>query len=127
MKIIIEKVTNEPKHSLTKAELKMILNEIPNEWNTGYKVLVLANAIYPRSDLTYYNNRPVDLYNGKLIISSRGYTKSDIIKEILVELCQQNSGDLNLKEGRRNSMSKNQRHMLDEKVTPIFNSIMELI
>ncbi len=127
MKIIIEKVTNEPPHSLTKIDIQTLLMEIPEEWNKGYKTIILSNAIYPKSDFNYYNNRPVDLNNSKLIIHSRGLIKSGVIKEILIELCQRNSGDMNLKEGRRNSMSKNQRHLLEQKVEPVFKRVRNLI
>ena len=82
MKIVIDKVTSEPGHSLTKKDIKLVLKHIPKEWIGSANIFRLTSQMFEKSKWP----RSV-IYNAPTyIIMSRGIDRNVVIKEFLIEL-----------------------------------------
>ncbi len=125
MKITFDRVTKEPLHSLSKKEIKVIFDNIPEKWIDGFSSVRFCAAIHATPK--FYGKRPVEINHSRLNIHSRGINKQQIIKEILRELAQENSGEAGLREISHNSMTKNQMKRLDQLVKPYTDKIVSTL
>ncbi len=124
MKFIFDKVANEPFNSLSKSDVKILLQSIPEEWLNDFSIIRFQNAIHGTPGV--FNNRPVQIYNNTLSVWSRGIAQNAIIREILIELAQK-SGDLGFRERSINSLSSHQLKLLAQHVEPLAKNIEDKI
>jgi len=84
VKIISAKLNKEPFHSLTKKDLKLMFSLLPNQWTEDIKEVVLSAEMFSKSRF----GRPViySTYLNRLKIISRGFTKAEAAKEVVLEL-----------------------------------------
>lgn len=82
MKVIEDKVTVYPPHSLCKADIPVILSSLPTEWTAGIQTVRLSSAqgVHPTVIALFH---PTD---GSLLIKSRGLTKERVLRALLTEL-----------------------------------------
>ena len=80
MKIIIDKVTSEPNHSVSKTDIEIVLRHIQSDWvgaGNGFKI---SSQLFKNT----HWDRPVIKNESTYIIMSRGFEKNYIIKELLI-------------------------------------------
>lgn len=86
MKIIVDKIDEDPGHAISRADIKIILSSVPPAWMENVKVVRLSAsrsaasvALYARSGET-------------LTIASRGFTKKTTLHRVLAELASHSLG-----------------------------------
>jgi hypothetical protein len=82
MKIIEDKVTVYPPHSICKADIPVILSVLPTEWTTGIQTVRLSAALKENPTIVA-SFHPSD---GSLLVKSRGLSKDRVLRGILTEL-----------------------------------------
>ncbi len=118
MKIIIDKVTSEPNHSVSKTDIEIVLRHIPSDWvgaGNGFKI---SSQLFKNT----HWDRPVIKNESTYIIMSRGFEKNYIIKELLIELAIRPSG-----KGHNmiaHHINKNIRKILEEMIQPYYDKII---
>ncbi len=75
---MVDKILTEPKHAVSKDDLRLILESVPPGWLDGVSSIRLLNA-RQSSHSTY-------IADGILLIYSRGYSKAGTVREILNQL-----------------------------------------
>jgi len=80
VKIVVDKVTDGRRHSITKQDVRAIFASVPEAWRQGVKEVRLANGSRLRL--------PVWLVGGEMTIWSRGVAKELIVEEILIQLAK---------------------------------------
>jgi len=121
MKIIIDKVTSEPNHSVSKKDIETVIRHIPSEWIGIKNVFKISSQLSINSQW----DRPV-IENGiTFMIMSRGFSRDFIIKELLIELATRPTGIAYSM--RAHHINKGDRKKLEEFVQPFFEkTIAEL-
>jgi hypothetical protein len=82
MKVIEDKVTVYPPHSLCKADIPVILSSLPAEWTAGIQTVRLSSS-HGENPTVIALFHPLD---GSLLIKSRGFAKERVIRALLTEL-----------------------------------------
>ena|SRR5688572_5978160 len=82
MKVIEDKVTIYPPHSLCKADIPVILSLLPAEWTAGIQTVRLSSS-HGENPHIIASFHPAD---GSLMIKSRGFTKDRVLRALLTEL-----------------------------------------
>ena len=82
MKVIEDKVTVYPPHSLCKADIPVILCSLPAEWTAGIQTVRLSSSQGQNPTVIAFFHPP----DGSLIIKSRGFTKERVLRALLTEL-----------------------------------------
>lgn len=89
MKIITSKLNKAPFHSICAKDIKFIFDSVPESWTRYINKVVLSPEFYKNSrfDRPAFGNAGDQTFK----ILSRGFTKEEIAKEILIELAVQGS------------------------------------
>ena len=82
MKVIEDKVTVYPPHSLCKADIPVILSSLPAEWTAGIQTVRLSSSHGENPTVIAFFHPP----DGSLLIKSRGSTKERVLRALLTEL-----------------------------------------
>ena len=82
MKIIVEKINDELNHSITKNDIKILLEIIPKDWIGVAHVFKISSQLYDKSKWDRYVIQNNTTFN----ILSRGIQKQLVIKDLLIEL-----------------------------------------
>jgi hypothetical protein len=82
MKVIEDKVTVYPPHSLCKADIPVILSSLPAEWTAGIQTMRLSSSHGENPTVIAFFHPP----DGSLLIKSRGFTKERVLRALLTEL-----------------------------------------
>ncbi len=120
MKIITEKIQGKPDHSITKQDIKVVLEIIPDDWVGVANIFQISSQLFENSDW----DRPVIENNTTFRILSRGFEKEEIIKELLIELAI-NPTRTYPKFGHK--LTKVQRKKLEDLISPYCKEVMERI
>lgn len=118
MKIQIIKSDTEPRHSLTKKDLQLVLEVVPKEWIGIKHVFLLSDREFKNTTW----DSPVKSNNTTFTILSRGIEKHQIIKELLIKLAEGPSKTSPYYGGR---YSNEQRRKLEEYIAPYFEKVLE--
>ena len=118
MKIITEKIHSEPNHSITKKDIKAIIEVIPDDWIGVTHVFSISSQLFENSNW----DRPVIKNNTNFKILSRGIDRNEIIKELLIELAIRPT---KIHPPRRHVLTKSQRKKLEEFIKPYYNKLIE--
>ncbi|WLD22652.1 hypothetical protein NU10_07860 [Flavobacterium dauae] len=119
MKIIIDKINSEPKHSLSKKELQLILSKIPINYVNTFVTFKISSQMFSNSGW----DRPVIKNNETYNILSRGLDKKYIIKELLIEIFL-NHTHINFYISAH-KINSDRRKKLDDMVNPYFEEIIK--
>jgi hypothetical protein len=84
MKIVIGKFSSPPFHALSKKELTLILNLVPQEWAKLISSVVLSSKLIKKTKSA--KSIEYTASNKKLTIYSRGLVREEIAKQVLLEL-----------------------------------------
>ena len=118
MKIIIDKITSEPNHSVSKKDIETVIRHIPSEWLGIKNVFKISSQLLINSQW----DRPI-IENGiTFIIMSRGFSRDFIIKELLIELAKWPTGIVH--SIRAHHINKGDRKKLEEFIQPLFEKII---
>ena len=82
MKVIEDKVTVYPPHSVCKADIPLILSSLPAEWTAGIQTVRLSSSHGENPTVIAFFHPP----RGSLLIKSRGFTKERVLRALLTEL-----------------------------------------
>jgi hypothetical protein len=82
MKVIEDKVTAYPPHSICKADIPVILSSLPPEWTAGIQIVRLSSSYGENPTVIAFFHPP----DGSLLIKSRGFTKERVLRALLTEL-----------------------------------------
>jgi hypothetical protein len=82
MKVIEDKVTVYPPHSLCKADIPVILASLPAEWTAGIQTVRLSSSHGENPTVIAFFHLP----DGSLMIKSRGFTKERVLRALITEL-----------------------------------------
>lgn len=82
MKVIEDKVTAYPPHSLRKADVPVILSSLPAEWTAGIRTVRLSSSHGENPTVIAFFHPP----DGSLLIKSRGFAKERVLRALLTEL-----------------------------------------
>jgi hypothetical protein len=82
MKISVEKINSEPKHSVSKKDIQNVLSKIPFDYSETVIEFKISAQLFSNSKW----NRPVIFNNTTFNILSRGLSKREIISELLIEI-----------------------------------------
>ncbi len=118
MKIIIEKVTSEPNHSVSKKDIETVIRHIPSEWIGIKNVFKISSQLSINSQW----DRPVIENGVTFMIMSRGFSRDFIIKELLIELATRPTGITYSMRAHR--INKCDRKKLEEFVQPLFEKVI---
>jgi hypothetical protein len=118
MKIITEKINSEPNHSISKKDIKAIIDIIPDDWIGVAHVFSISSQLFKNSSW----DRPVIQNYVTFKILSRGIDRNIIIKELLIELAIRPT-KTNPPKGH--SLTKSQRKKLEEFIMPYYNKLTE--
>jgi len=121
MKIIIDKINSEPKHSLSKSELQLILSKLPVDSINSFTMFKISAQMFSNSGW----NRPVifNLSRSTFNIMSRGLNKEYIVKELLIEIFSHYT-KISF-ETIGNKLNIQQRNKLEEIITPYYQDIIK--
>jgi hypothetical protein len=118
MKIIIDKVTSEPNHSVSKKDIETVIRHVPSEWIGIKNVFKICSQLSINSQW----DRPV-IENGiTFMIMSRGFSRDFIIKELLIELATRPTGIAYSM--RSHHINKGDRKNLEEFIQPLFEKVI---
>lgn len=82
MKIIIDKINTAPNHSITKNDIKILLELLPKEWIGVAHIFKISSQMCDNSKW----DRFVIQNNTTFNILSRGVEKDKVIKDLLIEI-----------------------------------------
>jgi hypothetical protein len=80
MKIIMDKIDEDPRHAISKADIRLILSSLPPAWTEQIKVVRLSSSRSAASVALFAYSVET------LTIASRGHTKESTLHSVLVEL-----------------------------------------
>lgn len=118
MKIITEKINNKPEHSITKKDVKEIIEIVPDDWIGIAHVFSISSQLFENSNW----DRPVILNNTTFKILSRGIEKNVIIKELLIEL---SINPTKTYPPKGHSLTKSQWKKLEGLIMPYYKKLTE--
>jgi len=119
MKIIQEKITSEPNHSVSRKDIDTVIKHIPNNWLGVKNNFKIASQLFSSSKW----DRPVIKNNTTFIIMSRGYERNFIIKELLIELAADPSGiGYSI---MAHHINKEDRKKLESMIQPFYEAIVK--
>jgi len=118
MKIVTDKVSSEPFHSISKQDIQVVIRNIPKDWIGIANVFKISSQLFSNSKWS----RPVIENNTTFIIMSRGFDRDYIIKELLIELALSPCGIYAVNAHR---VTKNQRWKLETMIQPMFDNIIK--
>ena len=118
MKIVTEKINSEPNHSISKKDVKAIIEVIPDDWIGVAHIFSISSQLFENSNW----DRPVIQNNTTFKILSRGIDRNEIIKELLIELAIIPTKTYPPK---GHSLTKSQRKKLEEFIMPYYNKLNE--
>lgn len=119
LKIIESKLNTEPYHSLTKNDVKFIIELVPEDWYRFVGKVILSATLFKNSRF----DRPVFGHAGSsdIKILSRGFSKQDIAKEFLRELAVLGRVAQTQK---ANHIPKNELTKIDESIEPYLKEFL---
>lgn len=117
MKIIEDKVTVYPPHSICKADLRVIFSALPPEWTTRVQPVRLSAAIRENPTVIAFFH-PLD---GSLLVKSRGLTKERVLRGILTELAGHSFG-VKFRSYRR--LQKRDESRIEAAIAPLVEEIL---
>jgi len=120
MKIIIEKINSGLEHSISKKDIKKIIDIVPDDWIGVSNIFLISSQLYQNSGW----DRPVVQNNTTFKILSRGIDRNIIIKELLIELAIRPSKNYPT---YGHSLNKSQRKKLEELIIPYYEKFFEEI
>jgi hypothetical protein len=118
MKIIIEKINSGLEHSISKKDIKKVIDIVPNDWIGVAHIFLISSQLYQNSGW----DRPVVQNNTTFKILSRGIDRNIIIKELLIELAIRPSKNFPT---HGHSLIKSQRKKLEEFVKPYYDKFFD--
>jgi hypothetical protein len=80
MKIVVDKIDDGWRHSLSKQDVRAIFVSVPQEWREGVNEVRLSNGL--GSPMRAW------LVGGEMTINSRGRSKQVVVEEILIQLAK---------------------------------------
>lgn len=118
MRIIIDPISEEPAHALSRRDIKAIMNVVPDDWLRFIKTIHLASM---RPEHTRFD-RPVIYsgYSGRLNVASRGLAPRQARKEVLRELAKEG---LRVVPSKANSLSAHQLREIDHVIAPLLDQL----
>lgn len=118
MKIIEDKVTVYPPHSICRADVRVILSAAPPEWVAEIETVRLSAAQqYP--DVAVYSR-----FHRTFTITSRGYTKEHTLHQIFTELA---AHALEISFRRGHSLQTRDLARVERIVTPLVERVLPLL
>lgn len=117
MKIIIEKVTSEPYHSITKKDVETVIDIVPDDWVGVAHVFSITAQRFENSGW----DRPVIENNTTFNIMSRGMDRNVMIKELLIEMAIRPA---KIYSHKGHALTKAQRKMLEELIKPYYDTLI---
>jgi hypothetical protein len=118
MKIIIDKVSSEPTHSVSKKDIETVIRHIPSDWIGIKNIFKISSQLSINSQW----DRPVIENGVTFIIMSRGFSRDFIIKELLIELATRPTGiDYSI---RAHHINKSHRKKLEECIQPLYEKVI---
>jgi hypothetical protein len=118
MQIITEKIQSQPNHSITKKDIKAIIEIIPDDWIGATHVFSISSQLFENSNW----DRPVIKNKTNFKILSRGIERNEIIKELLIELAIRPT---KINPPRRHILTKTQRKKLEETIDPYYKKLIK--
>ena len=82
MKIIEDKVTVYPPHAICKADVPVIFSALPEEWTAGVQTVRLCASQKENPTVIAFFHPP----DGSLLVKSRGFSKEQVLRGLLIEL-----------------------------------------
>ena len=117
MKIIKEKISSVPDHSVSRKDIEIVIRHIPKDWVGVANIFKISSQLFNNSKW----DRPVIENNATFLIMSRGFERNYIIKELLVELAIRPSGlGYSMK---AHHLNKEQRNKLEKLICPLYEAI----
>jgi hypothetical protein len=118
MKIITERINQNPPHSISKQDIETILKFVPQEGFGIRTIFKISAQLYSKSKW----DRPVIENGTTYIIMSRGFSKEHIVKELLIEIfSNQTKISFHTKAHHLNNAD---RKKLEKIVQPIFDKVL---
>lgn len=118
MKIVVDRVTSAPNHSVSKRDIEMVLKHVPAEWIGIKNVFKISSQLFVKSKW----DRPVIENGVTYVIMSRGFERDFIIKELLIELVIWPTAVAHSVKGHH--ISKRDRSKLEEFIQPFYRKII---
>jgi hypothetical protein len=117
MKVIEDKVTVYPPHSLCKADIPVILSLLPADWTTGIQTVRFSSSNGENPTVIAFFHPP----DGSLLIKSRGFTKERVLRALLTELASHAMGVV-FRTYRR--LQKRDESRIERLVAPLVEQIL---
>ena len=117
MKVIEDKVTVYPPHSICKADIPVILAALPAEWTAGIQTVRLCSS-HGENPTIMASFHSLD---GSLLVKSRGFTKEQVVRALLTELAGHALG-LTFRSFRR--LQKRDEARVRRLITPLAEDIL---
>jgi hypothetical protein len=119
MEIITEKISSEPNHSVSKKDIKLVLEIVPDDWVGVAHVFNISAQLFEKTKW----DRPVIQNTPTFKIHSRGIEKLEIIKELLIDMAISPMGS---QSGYAHSLTKVQRKKIEEFINPYYQKFIEV-
>lgn len=117
MKIIEDKVTVYPPHSLCRADIPVIFSSLPADWTTGVQTIRLSSSHGENPTVIAYFHPP----DGSLLVKSRGFAKERVLQALLRELAGHAVGVV-FRSYRR--FQKRDESRIERLITPLVEEIL---
>src|SRR4051812_17517361 len=117
MKVIEDKVTVYPPHSICKADIPVIFSALPEEWKAGIQTVRLSSSHGENPTVIAFFHPP----DGSLLIKSRGFAKEEVVRALLSELAGHALGIV-FRSYRR--LQKRDASRVDRLVAPLLKEIL---
>jgi hypothetical protein len=117
MKLIEDKVTVYPPHSICKADVPLIFSALPVEWTAGIHTVRLCSSQKENPTVIALFHPPA----GSLIVKSRGFSKERVLRALLTELAGHALG-LTFRSYRR--LQKRDESRVQRLIAPLVEEIL---
>jgi len=123
MKIIFDKVKQGYTYPITKSNLRLLFQIIPDKWKSGINTVHFLGQTPTKSGF----DRPVNkiFLTQKLNLSVLGLDEKEIITQILIELVQDSGMYNNLRAVKNNKLSKRQTKAIQEIINPYIDNYFQ--
>lgn len=124
MKIIFDKTKDDYQYPIDQKNLKVLFSIIPEEWKTRIKIMHFLGQEPHQSEF----DRPVKklFLSSKVNLSVKGLEEKEIVTELLIELLQDTSFGNNLRAGKFNILTKEQRKKTESIVRPYVEKYFDM-
>jgi hypothetical protein len=117
MRVIEDKVTVYPPHSICRADIPVILSSLPAEWTAGIQTVRLSASHGENPTVIAFLHPP----DGSLLIKSRGFTKERVLRALLTELASHAVG-VAFRPYRR--LQKRDKSRIEPLIAPLVDEIL---